>query len=148
MIHYVLATANSFPTCCSFCGRYEPIISDNVGNSPFMRIHQEIIIPLEAMYCFLNRIGRYGFKNIFLLSVASFLRGKGREEGAGGLPPHSPESLLTSCLAQDTVDEGVVQDRAFYTTPSHRLGQGGQEPESANTRAEALPLNSSLGSYI
>lgn len=99
MIHYVLATANSFPTCCSFCGRYEPIISDNVGNSPFMRIHQEIIIPLEAMYCFLNRIGRYGFKNIFLLSVASFLRGKGREEGAGGLPLHSPESLLTSCLA-------------------------------------------------
>lgn len=99
MIHYVLATANSFPTCCSFCGRYEPIISDNVGNSPFMRIHQEIIIPLEAMYwVFLNRIGGCRFKTVFLLSLASFSGGRDREEGAGGLSPHSPGSLLTSCL--------------------------------------------------
>lgn len=91
MIHYVLATANSFPTCCSFCGRCEPIISARVGNSPFMRNHQEIIIPLAAMYWFLNRIGGYGFTNIFLLSFASFLR----EEGA---VTTFSRILMASCL--------------------------------------------------
>lgn len=77
MIHYVLATANSFPTCCSFCGCYEPIISDNVGNSPFMRIHQEIIIPLEAV-CFFKQKWRVWIQKYFLT------QGRGdKEEGAG-----------------------------------------------------------------
>lgn len=48
-----------------------------------MRVHQEIIIPLEAMYCLLNRIGRCGCKNVFLY-LASFLTGMGRAAGAGG----------------------------------------------------------------
>lgn len=43
-------------------------------------------------------MGGYGLKNIFLLSLASFLRWKGKDEGAGGLTPFSPESLLTSFL--------------------------------------------------
>lgn len=77
MIHYVLATANSFPTCCLFCGCYEPIISDNVENSPFMRIHQEIIIPLEALYWFLNRMGGYGLKSVFFAFFSLFFEVEG-----------------------------------------------------------------------
>lgn len=99
-----LATANSFPTCCSFCGCYEPIISDNVGNSPLMRIHQEIIIPPETMWCFLNRMGGWGFKifsqflRLYFLFACFWgedLIGRG---WAGGLEPHSLEFLLTSFL--------------------------------------------------
>lgn len=136
MIHYVLATANSFPTCCSFCGLYEPIISDNVGNSPFMRIHQKIIIPSAAMYWFLNRTGGYGVKNILLLALVAFL--SGREDGATS---HTPEYLLTSCLVWWRRMEHSIE----HPPPPPAIGDS-QEPGSADSRA-ALLLSSSLGCH-
>lgn len=46
------------------------------------------------------------------------------------------------------VAESVVQYTAFHATPSHRLQQRGQETKSADTGAQVLLLNSSLGHYM